>query len=260
MTRVEGKKSHLDKMIERKLLLQEAEREGLTEDPDIIGKVENYRGRLIVQKLLGSMKKEVVPVTEEDIKQYFEENQAQFQTRKQIRVRHVLLKDEAEAKKVLKEVKARGADFAALAQKYSQDRGTKNRGGDLGYFSPGRMVRQFEDVAFSLENPGDISDVVKTPFGYHIIKLEDKKPAEPKSLEQVKGEIRRRLSSQRQTESQEKFLEEIKSRTRLEINEALLEEEAKPKPKVVPKPPVEKEEPAEEAEEKPAEEAEEKPE
>ncbi len=251
MARVEVKKKHLDKMIERKLLLQEAERKGLADDPDIISMVENYRDRFIVQKLLSSMKKEVAPVTEEDIKQYFEENKAQFQTRKQIKARYILLKDEAEAKKVLKKVKAPGADFAALAKKYSQDRGTKNRGGDLGYFSPGRMVRQFEDVAFSLEKPGDISDIVKTPFGYHIIKLEDKKLAEPKSLEQVKGEIRRRLSSQRQTESQEKFLEEIKSRTRLEINEDLISEEAKPEvrpkaepkaePKAVPRPPAREE-------------------
>jgi len=259
MTRVEEKKKHLDKLVERKLLLQEAERKGLTRDSDIVGKVETYRDRLIVQKLLSSMKKEVVPVTEEDVKEHYEKNKAQYQTRKQIKARHILLKDEAEAEKVLGKVKAPGADFAALAKQYSQDRATKNRGGDLGSFSPGRMVRQFEDVAFSLEKPGDISEIVKTPFGYHIIKLEGKEPATPKSLDQVKGEIRRRLSSQRQNEAQEKFLEGIKSRTRLEIKEDLLSEKAKPKakpkaepkakpkaePKAVPKPPVEKEKPAE---------------
>lgn len=242
MARVEMKKRHLDRMVERKLLLQEAGRKGLTEDPDIIDRVENYRERLIAQKLLSSIKKEVAPVTEEDIKLYFEENKAQFQTRKQIKARHILLNDEAEAKKVLKEAKAPGADFAALAEKYSQDRATKNRGGDLGYFSPGRMVRQFEDVAFSLEKPGEISDVVKSPFGYHIIKLEDKKAAEPKSLAQVKGQIRRRISAQRRNEAQEEFLEEIKSRTQVEINEDLLGGEAEPE--VKPKPPVKEEKPA----------------
>jgi peptidyl-prolyl cis-trans isomerase C len=241
MARVKMKKRHLDKMVERKLLLQEAGKKGLTEAPDIIDRVENYRERLITQKLLSSIKKEVAPVTEEDIKQHFEENKAQFQTRKQIRARHILLKDEAEAKKVLKEVKAPGADFAALAEEYSQDRATKNRGGDLGYLSPGRMVRQFEDVAFSLEKPGDISDIVKSPFGYHIIKLEDKKDAGPKSLAQVKGQIRRRLSAQRRNEAQEEFLEEIKSRIRVEINEDLLGGEAEPE--VKSKPPVKEEKP-----------------
>jgi peptidyl-prolyl cis-trans isomerase C len=254
MARVEQKKKQLERLIEGKLMLQEAEWQGLADDPTITAQVENYRSRLVAQKLLGSVKKGVSPVTEEDIKEHFEKNRAIYQTRKQIRARHILLKDEAEAKKVLKKAKAPGADFAALAKEYSQDRATKNKGGDLGYFSPGRMVRQFEDAAFSLEKPGEISDIVKSPFGYHIIKLEDKKAAEPKTLAQVKGEIRRKLTSERQNAAQEEFLEEIKSRTGVEVNEDLLSGEAKPE--VKPKPPVEEEEPAEEPEE-PAEEPEE---
>lgn len=247
MARVEEKKKQLDRLIDSKLLLQEAERQGIADDPTIISQVENYRSRLVAQKLLGSVKKEVAPVTDEDIQEHYDTNRALYQTRKQIKASHILLKDEAEAQKVLKRAKAPGANFAALAKEYSQDRATKDRGGDLGYFSPGRMVRQFEEVAFALEKPGDISDIVKTPFGYHIIKLEDKKAAEPKTLAQVKGEIRRKLTSERQNEAQQAYMEEIKSRSRVEVNEELLSEEAEPE--VKPQPPVEEEEPAEEPEE-----------
>ncbi len=253
MARVEEKRKQLDRMIESKLMLQEAERQGIADDPTINNQVENYRSRLVAQQLLGSVKKGVAPVTDEDIKEEYENNRAFYQTRKQIKASHILLKDEAEAQKVLKKAKAPGGNFAALAKEYSQDRATKDRGGDLGYFSPGRMVRQFEEAAFALEKPGDISDIVKSPFGYHIIKLEDKKAAEPKTLAQVQGEIRRKLTSERQNAAQEAFLEEIKSRTRVEVNADLLSGEAEPE--VKPKPPVE-EEPAEEPE-APAEEPEE---
>jgi peptidyl-prolyl cis-trans isomerase C len=247
MARVEEKKKQLDRLIDSKLLLQEAERQGIADDPTIISQVEKYRSRLVAQKLLGSVKKGVAPVTDEDIQEHYNKKRALYQTRKQIKASHILLKDEAEAQKVLKKAKAPGANFAALAKEFSQDRATKDRGGDLGYFSPGRMVRQFEEVAFALEKPGDISDIVKSPFGYHIIKLEDKKAAEPKTLAQVQGEIRRQLTSERQNEAQEAFLEEIKSRSRVEVNEELLSGEAEPE--VKPQPPVEEEEPAEEPEE-----------
>ena len=122
-------------------------------------------------------------VPKEDVERSYNEQLGKYTTAEQIRASHVLLTTEgkddaavrAQADQVLKEAKS-GADFAALAKKYSQDESNAQQGGDLDYFSRGRMVPAFENAAFALA-PGEISDVVKTEFGYHIIKLTDRKPA-----------------------------------------------------------------------------------
>lgn len=145
-----------------------------------------------------------IDISENDIKSYYEANKdSQFKEKEQVRARHILIKlptgaSEEErkklrqkAEKILKEAKS-GADFAELAKKYSEDEGTKDKGGDLGYFTKGRMVPEFERAAFSLK-PGEISDIVETQYGFHIIKVEDKKPERVKSLDEVRDEIERKL-------------------------------------------------------------------
>ena len=125
-----------------------------------------------------------VTVSPQDVEAAYNANIQQYQTPEQVRASHILLKtdgkDEAAVRKqaedILKQVKAPGADFAALAKKYSEDEGSKATGGDLDYFSKGRMVPEFESAAFAMQ-PGQISDLVKSQFGFHIIKVVDKKPA-----------------------------------------------------------------------------------
>ena len=115
------------------------------------------------------------------MQRYYNGNIAQYQTPEQVRASHILLntagKDEAAVRKqaedILQQVKA-GADFAELAKKFSEDEGSKVNGGDLDYFTRGRMVPEFETAAFALE-PGQVSDIVKSQFGFHIIKVVDKK-------------------------------------------------------------------------------------
>ena len=122
-------------------------------------------------------------VSKEDVERSYNEQLGKYTTPEQIRASHILLTTEgkddaavrAQAEQVLKEAKS-GADFAALAKKYSQDETNAQQGGDLDYFGRGRMVGAFEEAAFALK-PGEISDLVKTEFGYHIIKLTDRKPA-----------------------------------------------------------------------------------
>src|SRR5262249_49541907 len=125
----------------------------------------------------------------------------------QVHARHILIKlapdaneqARAEARKkaddVLAEVKA-GSDFAGLAKKYSQDPGSATKGGDLGLFARGRMVPAFEAAAFALE-PGTVSDIVETPFGFHIIKVEEKVPGGPKPFEAVRDEIVKTLTEEK---------------------------------------------------------------
>ncbi|MCP4683404.1 MAG: hypothetical protein GY864_13820 [Desulfobacterales bacterium] len=147
--------------------------------------------------------KEQVEVPEKDITDYYEYNLNIYSSPKQVKARHILFKvaedaDEARAKKAEEEALSvleqarRGKDFAELAKEFSQGP-TKTKGGDLGFFSPGQMVKPFEDVAFGLKI-GEISDPVRTPFGYHIIKVEDIKEAYEKTLDEVREQIVKTLT------------------------------------------------------------------
>ena len=143
-------------------------------------------------------------VSAQDIENYYNSNVQQFQTPEQVRASHILLKtdgkNDAEIQKkaedILKQAKAPNADFAALAKKYSEDDGSKVNGGDLDYFGKGQMVPEFEKAAFSMQ-PGQISDLVKSQFGFHIIKVIDHKQATTKPLDEVRAQIQETLATQR---------------------------------------------------------------
>ena len=142
-------------------------------------------------------------VPEADILKLYNDNLPQYSTPEQIRASHILLKTEGKdeavvrqkAEAVLKEAKA-GGDFAALAKQHSEDDANKALGGDLDYFQRGRMVPEFEVVAFEMQS-GQISDLVKTPYGFHIIKLADKKPATTRALAEVRAELTDQLKFER---------------------------------------------------------------
>jgi peptidyl-prolyl cis-trans isomerase D len=143
--------------------------------------------------------KDQVKVTEDQLKDYYEDNLDTFKEKKQVKARHILFmlaenasaEDEEKVKQkataVLQQVRA-GVNFAELAKKNTEDPSGKENGGDLGYFSQGQMVKPFEDAAFKLKKD-EISDLVRTAFGYHIIKVEDVKEAKTKSLEEARGQI-----------------------------------------------------------------------
>ncbi len=145
--------------------------------------------------------KVVVPAA--DVERAYNNGIEQYSTPEQVRASHILLKTEgkddaavkAKAEDVLKQAKS-GADFAELAKKYSEDDSSAKNGGDLDYFSKGRMVPEFDQVAFTLQ-PGQISDLVKTQFGYHIIKVVDKKAATTKTLADVRQQITDQLAYER---------------------------------------------------------------
>src|SRR5439155_24471009 len=132
-----------------------------------------------------------IKIPREEVERYYNEHLGQYTTPEQIRASHILLKTEGKndadvkvkAEGVLKEVKA-GGDFAALAKKYSEDDSNAQQGGDLDYFTRGRMVPEFDTAAFALA-PGEVSGLVKTQFGYHIIKVIDRKPAITRDLKDV---------------------------------------------------------------------------
>ncbi|MCQ4923641.1 peptidylprolyl isomerase [Tissierella carlieri] len=137
-----------------------------------------------IKRLLGPN----ITIGEEDISSYFEQNKTSFDQKEEVRARHILVKTEDQAKEIKEKISA-GEDFAQLAKEHSTDEMTKESGGDLGFFGKGKMVKEFEEEAFGL-GIGEISNPVKTDYGYHIIKVEEKKEAKEATLEEHKDEIK----------------------------------------------------------------------
>ncbi|CAN7311903.1 peptidylprolyl isomerase [Devosia sp. LjRoot3] len=131
-------------------------------------------------------------VTEEAIRAEYDTFVAQFQPAEEVHARHILVETKEEADAIKAELDA-GGDFAAIAQEKSIDPGSGANGGDLGFFAKGMMVPEFETAAFALANPGDVSAPVQSQFGFHIIKLEEKRQSAPPAFEQVAPQIQQQV-------------------------------------------------------------------
>jgi peptidyl-prolyl cis-trans isomerase C len=229
MSTAEQKRKHLDKMIDEIILLQEAEKRKLGQDEEIQGKVERYRRRLITEKLYRDVASERSKVGEAEVLAYYQEHKDRFQQQERIRVRQILIlappnsgpEKEQQAKKKAEEVLAKlkaGADFAELAKQYSEGP-EATRGGDLGFFSRGRMVSEFEEAAFSLKEIGDRSQLVRSKFGFHILELAGRQPAADLALEDVRDRIVSQLESAKRREIRVSLAEELRARAAVEIHE-----------------------------------------
>lgn len=129
-----------------------------------------------------------ISISEEEMLNYFETNKETFNQKEEVRARHILVATEEEAKEVLEKLKA-GGDFSELAKEYSLDESNKESGGELGFFGRGKMVAEFEETAFTLKL-NEISEPVKTDYGYHIIEVEEKKEAKEANYEENKDAIK----------------------------------------------------------------------
>jgi len=184
-----------------------------------------FRKQLGYQKLMEPQWADKINVTEDDARQYYSENPKQFEIPEQIRASHILIKPDAseagtdpnqakakakaKAEDLLKQVKE-GADFAELAKAHSGC-GSAANGGDLGFFGRGQMVGPFEESAFQLK-PGQLSDIVETQYGYHIIKVTDRKDAGGIPFEQTKDDIINRLMQKKQFEFIKKYIQSLKDK------------------------------------------------
>ena len=178
-----------------------------------------------IQKLIEEKIVPKISVSKKETKDYYENHPKFFKQPAKVKASHILIKvdpkaDEskkAEARKKLEGVQKRlkkGEDFKALAKEFS-DCPSRAKGGDLGYFSRGKMVRPFEDAAFGLE-PGKISDIVETRFGYHLIKVTDKKPEATTSYDDAKGRIEQYLKNKKVQEKTELYIEKLEKNAKVE--------------------------------------------
>jgi len=171
---------------------------------------ENIVTNVQIKKLL----EPEIEITEEEMKEYFNNNKEQFDQPEQIKARHILVADEETAKEVKSKLDA-GEDFAELAKEYSTDPGSKEQGGELGFFGRGEMVPEFEEVAFTLD-VGTISEPVQSDYGYHIIQVEEKKEAKEATFEESKEEIKDKLFEQKMQSAYSPWLQDKKSQYKIE--------------------------------------------
>jgi peptidyl-prolyl cis-trans isomerase C len=178
------KENVLSFLIDMKIVSKEAEDKKIADRDDFKTRLAFARNRLLMDNLLAVEGK--AATTDENMKKVYEEAAKQISGEQEVHARHILVETEDQAKKIEDELK-KGADFAELAKKESKDPGASD-GGDLGFFTKEQMVPEFSTVAFALE-PGKISDPVKTQFGWHIIKVEEKRTRKAPEFEQVKPQI-----------------------------------------------------------------------
>jgi peptidyl-prolyl cis-trans isomerase C len=251
---LETKKRVLEGLINVELLYQEAQMQGAkVSDEDINKQLGNVKSRfpnedefksslskmnltetelitqikraLTVQQFIDKKFVQKVTVSEKETKVYYDANQAAFKQPEQVKASHILIKvgpkadepQKAAARKKIEEIQQRvkkGEDFAALAKELSEGPSSA-KGGDLGYFRKGQMMKSFEEAAFTLK-PGEVSDIVETSFGYHLIKLVDKKPERTIAYEDIKDKIQAYLKQKKVREQVDPYVTDLRGKAKIE--------------------------------------------
>jgi parvulin-like peptidyl-prolyl isomerase len=217
----------VQRMLQIKIVADVARKEKFDRRPQIKKQLAYVADDFLSREYLAKVAMKEAVVSDADLKEYYTRNKQSLGVPEQVRARHILFRVDPDASQdeknqiqeraqaVLKRVQA-GEGFAELAAAHSDDAGSKAKGGDLGYFSPGQMVPDFEDVAF-YTNPGETSDIVETKYGYHIIKVEDHIEARERSFEEMKDVIREKLHKQLVMFKVEKFIRQATEEAGMQI-------------------------------------------
>ncbi len=223
----DGKKQLLERIAEQKMLAMEAKNMGLEKTEDFKSKMEQAREMALAQVAVKKNIIDGVKATDSEIKAEYEKNKQYYKTEEEVKASHILIKVDAsmtdaqkqearaKASDILKQV-MEGKDFAELAKQNSASPEGAQNGGDLGWFSRERMVKEFSDAAFSSEEGKTIPNLVQTQFGYHIIKVTGKRPAGFKPLEEVRKQLEDQLLADKRNKKYESWKEEMKKKYKTE--------------------------------------------
>lgn len=172
------------------------------------------RIKLLQDKLI--IKAKNIKITDKEIRDFFEQNKDKFGTPEQIHCRHILVKTKEQADDLLVALRA-GADFSVMARAKSEDPASKERGGDIGFFTRGMLLPEFEDAAFNLK-VGEISEPVQTKLGFHIIKLEEKKPAQEAKLDKdIRNKIENLLLQNKISSELSGYIQELRQKSKIVV-------------------------------------------
>lgn len=228
---VKGQKmKFLDDVISEELLYNEALKSKIDKDSETKEVIAEAKRKILVSRLIKDRVDDKISISDEDIKKYYDEHSEELMLPERWRASHILVDTLDEAKDI-KEKLSQGASFEELAKEISKD-ATSEQGGDVGYFSKGQLIPEFEQACFAL-NVGEISDIVKTKFGYHVIKLTERKGPEVQEFSAIKELIKKELEREKRKQLFEELLGNLRKNANITIDKMLLSE---PKPKEEPKP------------------------
>ena len=212
----------LDDLIMETIFYNEAIRRGIDKQKDTKEVLKEAKKKILTAKLIEDEIEKKIKVDEAEVKDYYQNHKDGFMIPTKYRASHILVKTEEKAAEILASL-SNGSDFAKLAESESIDI-TNRRGGDVGYFTEGQLIPEFEKACTKLE-VGQVSPIVKTPFGYHIIKLTDKKEARVKDFEEVKGKIKEEIKGLKRKERFNKLVKDLKKKAYIKINLELIKDE-----------------------------------
>lgn len=213
MNNEDGMKRLLDEVVSGELLYFDAVDKEMDKEKNFIELLEDAKRSLLQRYAVESIISGV-SADDEEAQTFYESNPAQFEKASEVAARHILLDDEDKIKEIKVEIEG-GMDFSEAATKYSSCP-SKEAGGSLGSFSKGKMVPEFEEAAFNLEI-GQLSDPIKTQFGYHLIMVDSKTDGGTMSFEEVKDGIKQNLLNQKQFEAYNGKVNELKAKYTVEI-------------------------------------------
>jgi peptidyl-prolyl cis-trans isomerase C len=209
-----NKEKFLENLEDKTLIVQKAENMGLDKDPEMQAKLNRLRDTLLLSEFV---KKEILDkanVTDQEVKAYFDQHKADLGA---VRISHILVPTQQEAQDILQKLKA-GASFAELAKKYSLDEKTKSNGGDLGWVNWAQFgSTSLKDAAFKLQ-PGEVSGIVQSQFGYHIMKVTDKKPASDSDFPKIKDALKEQLADKKKEDLFETYVKDLRSKAKITVN------------------------------------------
>jgi peptidyl-prolyl cis-trans isomerase C len=204
------KEAIINKLVDSEIVYQEAQKLGLDKQPDYIAREELARRELLTSAFLQDYVKKN-PISDADTKAAYEQYKKAY-GEKEFSARHILVKTEAEAKDIIAQL-GKGGDFSKIAKDKSLDTGSKDKGGDLGWFSPATMVKPFSDAVAGLQKGAVTPTPVQTQFGWHVIKLVDTRAAQPLSYDKVKDGLQKNL----QQRNLEKLMSDLRAKAKIEV-------------------------------------------
>lgn len=214
------RKRILEQMIMEAVLLQEARRRRLDRDSEVGRLLADARRQILFGRLLEVLREEQeAPVNQDQIREFYEESKASFVQPESFRASHILVSDEEAARKALTRLKA-GEPFPQVAGEFSTDP-SASQGGDIGFFTVEQVIPEFGAACKKLK-VGELSDVVKSPLGFHVVLLTEKKPAGQKSLEEVEPQIRKLLEQRERQRHMEQVVQGLRSKAQVQIREGVL--------------------------------------
>jgi len=211
----ETKRELLRNLIRRELILSQKAAKTLRDDTEIREKVKEFEDNLIVSRFLEKHVGSKVTVTEEELREYYGKNIQEFSIPPKVKARHILLRSREEAEEVMSKLK-NGADFVEMAKKYSIDLPRALEGGSMGTIEKGKALPVLDDTLFIL-GEGEISDIVKTRFGYHILTVNEMIPVQFKPFEKVREEVKRRILRKKEAKAFEEMAAKLEKNAHIQF-------------------------------------------